>query len=202
VIPAADDWPAIRAWRKAERDRLVAVRVALPRAERDGANAAIGAALEQLTRRRGGRLIGFYWPFKGEFDARPLARRLVGEGLRFALPVVVEKGAPLIFREWRPGIRMVPRIWQIPVPADGPAVAPDLVWVPLLGFDSAGYRLGYGGGYYDRTLGPALPRPFAIGIGYERVRLASIRPQPHDIPMDAIVTEAGVVFERPTPNPG
>ena len=81
-------------------------------------------------------------------------------------------------------------------------MAPDLVWVPLLGFDSAGYRLGYGGGYYDRTLGRALPRPFAVGIGYERVRLASIRPQPHDIPMDAIVTEAGVVFERPTPIPG
>ncbi len=116
--------------------------------------------------------------------------------------MVVEKGAPLVFREWRPGIRMVPGIWQIPVPADGPAVAPDLVWVPLLGFDSAGYRLGYGGGYYDRTLGRALPRPLAIGIGYERVRLASIQPQPHDIPMDAIVTEAGVVFERSTPNPG
>ena len=202
MTAAADDWPAVRAWRKAERDRLVAARVALPRAERDGANAAIGAALEQLTLRRGGGLVGFYWPFKGEFDARPLARRLIGQGLRFALPVVVEKGAPLDFREWRPGIRLVPGIWQIPVPADGPTVTPDLVWVPLLGFDSAGYRLGYGGGYYDRTLGRAVPRPFAVGIGYERVRLASIRPQPHDIPMDAIVTEAGVVFERPAPNPG
>src|SRR5260221_4145369 len=186
VIPAADDWPAIRAWRKAERDRLVAVRVALPRAERDGANAAIGAALEQLTLARGGRLVGFYWPVKGEFDARPLARRLAGEGLRFALPVVVEKGAPLIFREWRPGIWMVPGIWQIPVPADGPTVAPDLVWVPLLGFDSAGYRLGYCGGYFDPTPGRALPPPPAIGIGYERVRLASSQAQPHHLTIDAL----------------
>jgi 5-formyltetrahydrofolate cyclo-ligase len=106
------------------------------------------------------------------------------------------------FREWRPGIRMVPGIWQIPVPAEGPPVAPDLIWVPLLGFDSAGYRLGYGGGYYDRTLGRASPRPFAIGIGYELVRLASIVPQPHDVAMDAIVTEEGVVFERPTSTTG
>jgi 5-formyltetrahydrofolate cyclo-ligase len=197
MSPTGDDWPAVRAWRKAERDRLVAARLALPRAERERANASISVTLEPLTHRRGGRLIGFYWPFKGEFDPRPLARRLAGQGVRFALPAVVDKGAALEFREWRPGIRMVPGIWQIPVPAEGPPVAPDLVWVPLLGFDSAGYRLGYGGGYYDRTLGRATPRPFAIGIGYERVRLPSIRPQPHDIAMDAVVTEAGVVFEQP-----
>jgi 5-formyltetrahydrofolate cyclo-ligase len=202
VNASGDDWPAVRAWRKAERDRLVAARLALPRDEREGANASIGAALEQLTRRRGGRLVGFYWPFKGEFDPRPLARRLVEQQIRFALPVVVEKSAPLEYREWRPGVRMVPGIWQIPVPADGPPVAPDLVWAPLLGFDSAGYRLGYGGGYYDRTLAHASPRPFAIGIGYERVRLPSIKPQPHDVAMDAIVTEEGVVFERPAPTVG
>jgi 5-formyltetrahydrofolate cyclo-ligase len=197
VSPSGDDWPAVRGWRKAERDRLVAARLALPRAEREAANAAIATALAALTHRRAGRLVGFYWPFKGEFDPRPLARQLVGQGIRVALPVVVEKKAPLVFREWRPGIRMVPGIWQIPVPADGPPVLPDLVWAPVVGFDPAGYRLGYGGGYYDRTLVVARPRPVAIGIGYERQRLATIQPQPHDIAMDAIVTEAGAVFERP-----
>jgi 5-formyltetrahydrofolate cyclo-ligase len=78
------------------------------------------------------------------------------------------------------------------VPADSPVLTPDLLLVPLVGFDPAGYRLGYGGGYYDRTLAAIQPRPLAIGIGFEQQALATIHPQPHDIPMDYIVTESRV----------
>jgi 5-formyltetrahydrofolate cyclo-ligase len=84
------------------------------------------------------------------------------------------------------------------VPAERQVVSPTALLVPLVGFDEQGYRLGYGGGYYDRTLAASKPRPLAIGLGYEFGRLATIHPQPHDAPMDAIVTEAGVRrFERP-----
>jgi 5-formyltetrahydrofolate cyclo-ligase len=189
MIPATDDWPAVRAWRRAERERLIAARLAISRPARAMAEDAIAARVEALTRAAGPRLVGFYWPFRGEFDGRPLARRLIGEGLRFALPVVLAKGQPLEFREWRPGIPMEHGVWNIPIPAEGPPVAPDLAWVPLVGFDSGRFRLGYGGGFYDRTLAAARPRPRTIGIGYDCQRLASILPQPHDIPLDAIVTE-------------
>ena len=85
---------------------------------------------------------------------------------------------------------------NIPAPADGPSVTPDVLLVPLVGFDAGGYRLGYGGGYYDRSLAARTPRPLAIGIGFEISRLATIHPQPHDIPMDAIVTERGMLRIR------
>jgi 5-formyltetrahydrofolate cyclo-ligase len=135
-------------------------------------------------------LVGFYWPFKGEYDVLPIARSLHARGTKLALPVVVEKGQPLVFREWRPDARLVPGIWGIPVPADGGVVEPDALIVPLVGFDQDGYRLGYGGGYYDRTLAAMRKKPLTIGVGFELAALTTIHPQPHDIPMDAIVTEA------------
>jgi 5-formyltetrahydrofolate cyclo-ligase len=90
----------------------------------------------------------------------------------------------------------VPGFWKIPVPADGPAVVPNLTLAPLVGWDPAGFRLGYGGGYFDRTLAVLSPRPMTIGIGLQSARLANIFPQPHDIALDVILTEAGVQFER------
>jgi hypothetical protein len=111
--------------------------------------------------------------------------------MRLALPVVVQKAAPVLFREWWPGIPMANGIWNIPVPAAGDPVAPDVLLVPVVGFDRQNYRLGYGGGYYDRTLAAAT-RPRTIGVGFELARIATIHPQPHDIPMDFVVTEAGV----------
>jgi 5-formyltetrahydrofolate cyclo-ligase len=83
-------------------------------------------------------------------------------------------------------------LWDIPIPAERDPVVPDALIIPLVGFDGAGYRLGYGGGYYDRTLAAAPRRPFCIGLGYDEMRLATIYPQPHDIPMDVIVTDQGV----------
>jgi 5-formyltetrahydrofolate cyclo-ligase len=112
------------------------------------------------------------------------------------LPEVVEKAAPLVFRAWKPGDRLVSGVWNIPVPADGEPVQPDLLLIPLVGFDSRRYRLGYGGGYYDRTLAILDPRPLTVGIGHAFQYLPTIHPQPDDIPMDAIVTEQGITWHR------
>lgn len=190
-------WEQVRAWRRAERAALIARRVAVPVAERlerdDGITVHLRAAVPDLARRH----VGFYWPFKGEYDPRPLARALHEEGARLALPVVAAKRRPLIFRNWSPGARMMPGVWNIPIPAEGEEVTPDTLLIPLVGFDTQGYRLGYGGGYYDRTLATMASRPLAIGVGFESGRLATIHPQPHDVRMDLMVTEAGATGVSP-----
>jgi 5-formyltetrahydrofolate cyclo-ligase len=145
-------------------------------------------------------LVGFYWPFRGEIGPHPLIRRLVERGARAALPVVVEKGQPLEFWAWHPGAPLRRGVWDIPIPAERQVVRPTALLVPLVGFDRCGYRLGYGGGYYDRTLAAMDPKPLTIGIGYELGRLETIHPQPHDRPMDAVMTEAGLA--KPPPSQG
>ena len=107
----------------------------------------------------------------------------------------VEKKAPLVFRLWQPGGRLVPGVWNIPIPADGDEVLPDVVIAPVVGFDSACYRLGYGGGFFDRTLA-TLPHALAIGVGYDAAAISTIYPLPHDVPMEAIVTERGILKPR------
>ena len=189
---AAQEWEEIRLWRKAKRVALIERRLAMTAATRAARSDAITAALHQVLASCSGRLIGFYWPFKGEYDPRPLVRTLHAGGARLALPVVVEKARPMVFREWWPGAPMTHGVWNIPVPAAGEPVAPDLLLVPLVGFDERRFRLGYGGGYYDRTLASLPFRPRTIGIGFELARIATIHPQPHDIAMDVIVTEARV----------
>ena len=107
--------------------------------------------------------------------------------------MVVERARPVAFRAWWPRMRMRPGAWDILVPDEGDWLRPEILLVPLLGFDPQGYRLGYGGGYYDRTLAAAMPaRPLATGVGFEIGRLETIHPQPHDVPMDLIVTERRV----------
>jgi 5,10-methenyltetrahydrofolate synthetase len=108
------------------------------------------------------------------------------------LPVVVAKARPLEFREWCPAAVTSRGAFGLPVPVGTPALAPEAVLVPPVGFDARGYRLGYGGGFFDRTLAAAPTRPLAIGLAREASRMETIRPQAHDIPMDFIVTEAGI----------
>ena len=184
------DW---KAWRRAERERLIAQRLALSQAEREAIGARVIERLDGLVDLPEGSIVSFYWPFKGEFYLRGWIGTLHGRGVRSALPIVVEKKRPMQFRLWAPGCRMERGVWNIPVPADGPAVTPDVVIAPLVGLDASCYRLGYGGGYFDRTLASLERKPTVIGIGYAASRLATIHPQPHDIPMDAIVTEDGVL---------
>ena len=115
------------------------------------------------------------------------------------MPVVVEKKAPLVFRVWKNGDKLVSGVWNIPVPADGGEVIPDIVIAPVVGYDRDCYRLGYGGGFFDRTLAALSPRPVIIGVGYAQAAITSIHPLPHDIPMTVIVTEVGMTGPAESP---
>ncbi|MEQ8494134.1 MAG: 5-formyltetrahydrofolate cyclo-ligase [Gammaproteobacteria bacterium] len=175
---------------------LRAEREAVPAALRERTAHFVRAVLEHHLPELDGACIGLYWPFRGELDLRPLADSLADRAVDFALPVVAAPARPLVFRRWWPGMRMTRGVWGIPVPAAAPEVTPDVLLVPLLGYDDAGYRLGHGGGYYDRTLAAAVPRPLAIGVGYAGARLPTILPQPHDMPMDVIVTDTALTRYR------
>ncbi len=179
------------AWRKAERARLIAARLDLAPEARAAAGHAIGAALEARFPPGAIALIGGYWPIRGEYDPLPYLARVIEAGGAAALPAVVGLHAPLEFRPWTPTTRMAPGRWDTQHPQAGPAVAPRALLIPLVGFDAAGHRLGYGGGFYDRTLAALKPRPLAIGVGFELGRLAGIAPEAHDQRMDVIITEAG-----------
>jgi 5-formyltetrahydrofolate cyclo-ligase len=189
--PSAE-WPAIAAWRKEMRAALIAAREAVPLSERRARDAAINALIARVFAPLAGRVVVFCWPYRGEVDVRFAVHALREAHASAALPEVVGKGRPLQFRRWWPGATMVPGALGIPAPVGTDLVAPDAAFVPLVGFDAEGYRLGYGGGFFDRTLAALAPRPLAIGVGTEAQRLPTIKPQPHDIPMDFIVTEAGV----------
>ena len=182
----------LRVWRRAERQRLLALRTGTAPAERRMWGQQIEARLRVLLRERPGNILGVYWPFQAEFDPRPLIDWLLAAGSAVALPAVVDKKGPLEYRAWRPGERLVDGVWNIPIPERRRIVVPQAVFAPLVGFDRDCYRLGYGGGYFDRTLAALAPRPWAIGVGFELSQLETIYPQDFDIPMDLIVTEAGM----------
>jgi 5-formyltetrahydrofolate cyclo-ligase len=182
----------VMAWRKAERERLIAARLAMSTGQRTAWSAAIADALLRVIGSVEGLIVSTYWPFRGEPDLRPFMTQVADLGGICALPVVVEKARPLAFRSWREGEPLVRGVWNIPVPAQGAVVVPDVAIAPVVGFDRQCYRLGYGGGFFDRTLAALRPRPRVFGVGYELQALETIRPLAHDIPMLAIVTEAGV----------
>lgn len=179
-------------WRRSERQRLIALRLALAPEERQRCAAAIEKNLAELLAKLSGTTIGFYWPIKGEFDPVPLAERCGREGRIIALPAAIAPGAALEYRAWRLGDAMEPGRHSIPEPRERRLVQPDILVVPLVGFDEERHRLGYGGGYFDRTLAALSPRPVTIGVGYEAAVLPTIYPQPHDVALDFIATEARV----------
>jgi 5-formyltetrahydrofolate cyclo-ligase len=187
-----DDQDRIRAWRHAQRAELLSKRLALTRDERRAASASCAARILEHIGDSIPACVSFYWPIKGEIPVRGVVESLLVKGTEAALPVVIAENRPMEFWAWEPGTTLQPGIWKIPVPAQRCLRHPDILLVPLLGFDEAGYRLGYGGGYYDRTLAHLSPRPRTIGVGFALGRLQTIYPQAHDIPMDAIVTEDGI----------
>jgi len=182
----------LKAWRKAERERLVAARVALDHGTRDRFRQRIDAHLERAFPGLASSKLAFCWPIKGEYDARHLVRTLRQRGTLTALPVVVAPRTPLVFREWHPGVEMAVGPLAIPYPANSPEVVPDAVLLPMNGWDNAGHRLGYGAGFFDRTLAALPKKPVVIGVTYELARLDTIQPQGWDIPADWLVTERGV----------
>lgn len=139
--------------------------------------------------------VGFYWPLAGEFDARAIIGEWLAQDVRrqAALPVVAMKGHALRFHAWAPGAPMRIGHHRIPEPEQARPLLPDLLLIPCVGFDDDGYRLGYGGGYYDRTLAAweGTSKPVTIGIGYEACR-ATLPRELHDVPLDAIVSDAGL----------
>lgn len=183
----------LKRWRTVERERLIALRLAVPAQERRHLSERIARELDQLLGDLSGKIVSAYLPFRGEPDLRPWIERLSMRGATAALPVVVAPRSPLAFRTWARGEPLEPGVWHIPVPVAGTVVIPDIVIAPVVGYDRACYRLGHGGGFYDRTLAALPRRPRILGVGYERLALRTIYPQTYDVPMDAIVTEAGVL---------
>jgi 5,10-methenyltetrahydrofolate synthetase len=186
------NWEEVKAWRKEQRALLIEKREALGGPSRKALNERITSHLLGGFEMPREAVVAFCWPYRGEFDARFAVRRWRDAGATAALPEVLAKGTPMQFRKWWPGAPMHPGVYDIPVPDGTEIVLPDVAIVPMNGFDHCGYRLGYGGGFFDRTLAHAKRRPVAVGVSYDALRLDTIFPQPHDIAMDFVVTEQGV----------
>ncbi|MCC6946165.1 MAG: 5-formyltetrahydrofolate cyclo-ligase [Bradyrhizobiaceae bacterium] len=190
--PRADaDWPAVARWRKAERERLIAQRLSLHAATRADHARRISDGLSALIGDPADFIIGAYWPIRGEPNLLTWLEGLRARGAEIALPVVIAKKTPMVFRLWQEGEKLARGVWNIPFPADGKQVQPDIVIAPVVGFDTGCYRLGYGGGFFDRTLATLPEATIAIGVGYAQAAIPTIHPQPFDIPMRHIVTESG-----------
>ena len=183
-------------YRATLRRQLVERRLALPAEQCAALSATIRQALRTHFAQLAAQRVAFCWPVKNEPDLRPLMLAWLAAaqpGFAALLPVVVEPGAPLAFRAWTPDSEMMTDRYGIPTPATGEFVVPQALLLPVNGFDAAGYRIGYGGGFFDRTLATLSPPPLAIGVGFELARVDSIRPEPHDIRLDAMVSEAGIM---------
>ena len=179
------------AQRQSLRARLLAARDALPdRAQRETALAnRVGRWLATMPLTR----LAFYWPIRGEPDVSTVVSRWLAAdpSRRAALPVV--DGELLQFAPWAPGAPMQPGRFGIPVPASAERLSPQLLLVPCVGFDGNRYRLGYGGGFYDRTLAALKVKPVTVGVAFDCGRVASIGPQPHDVRLDLVISETGVL---------
>ncbi len=180
--------PGTPEWRKAMRRDLIEARQAIPVAARQKADAQLAEQLDTLLGDVAGRTISLYWPFRGEPDLRKWAAACRDRGATLALPVVIAKATPLEFRAWVPGDKLEKGVWNIPIPLNtADVVAPDIVLSPVVGLDAANYRLGYGGGFFDRTIAGLRAsgrNARVIGVGYNQQKMETIHPHEFDIPMD------------------
>ena len=190
----------ITAAKKALRKRLIAERLAMP--ERQDCTAQLQEVLRIWLVGRPDISIGAYWPIHGEFDPLPALHRWKEDGELIDLPEPRSIGLPVIdklhktltFKAWYPGCPMEEDAFQIPKPKDTETLQPSLLFVPCVGFSYGGFRLGYGGGFYDRTLAALSPKPFTVGLGYRIGYVEDFEPEPHDLPLDAILCDNGVVW--------
>ena len=174
------------------RSRAIIVRNDVHEAAKSGAGVGLAAQGLPVSRNAQNNIISAFHSFGTEISTFELFDKLVAEGWTTALPVVVAKNTPLVFRQWAPGDKLVPGRWDIKVPPEmAPEVQPDVLLVPMLAFDRRGYRLGYGGGFYDRTLEKlrALKKVTAIGIAYAGQEIDTVPRDSHDQLLDWIMTE-------------
>jgi 5-formyltetrahydrofolate cyclo-ligase len=156
AAPSRNDWEEVRYWRGLVRDDLIQSRTAISADERRALGKRACARLVQAVDLKTYGVLGFCWPIRGEFDVRGIAKQHLLGGGQVALPVIVQKSAAVEFWRWHPGMPMQTGIWNIPIPKVRDVLKLDAVIVPLVGYDESGFRLGYGGGYFDRTLAAAL----------------------------------------------
>ena len=186
--------------KRALRQQLVEQRLAMP-------DRVVRCDLLQRVMRiwlvhRPDAVIGAYWPIKGEFDPLPALHRWKEDGelldesqlRRIGLPVVDKIHKTLKFHAWYPGCPMEEDAYGIPKPKDTEVIIPTLLFVPCVGYGPGGHRLGYGGGFYDRTLASLEPRPYTVGLGFTHGFLGDLEPEPHDIPLNAILNDNGIVW--------
>jgi 5-formyltetrahydrofolate cyclo-ligase len=182
------------------RQRLIEERNHLP--DKAWRNELLQRALRIWLVDRPDTIIGAYWPIKAEFDPLPSLHRWKEDGelldqpqrRRIGLPVVNKQHKTLTFHVWYPGCPMEEDAYGIPKPKDTEVVVPTLLFVPCVGYGLGGYRLGYGGGFYDRTLATLQPKPFTVGLGYTAGFVDDLEPEPHDMPLDAILNENGMIW--------
>jgi 5,10-methenyltetrahydrofolate synthetase len=186
--------------KRALRQRLLEERLAMPDRLRRA------DLLQRVMRiwlvNRPDTVIGAYWPIKGEFDPLPALHRWKEDGelldepqpRRIGLPVVDKLHKTLKFHAWFPGCPMEEDAYGIPKPKDTEVIVPTLLFVPCVGYAAGGFRLGYGGGFYDRTLSTLQPKPYTVGLGFTNGFVEDLEPEPHDVPLDAILNDNGVVW--------
>ncbi len=184
---------------KAElRREMIARRDALPADVRSAVAEAI-AGRPFLVSAAPGAIVSGFMPMKGEINPLPLMKKFSGKGARLALPVIAGRGRPLVMRAWNFGEPLVSGVWGIrEPPAQAAEVEPDILLVPLVAFDRAGHRLGYGGGYYDLTITRLRARKpvVAMGIAYAVQEIAVVPAAPHDATLDLVLTEREIIDLR------
>jgi len=192
-------WDKVKGWRKQQRDRLIAIRNSLNESQHAVSSKSVADQLLRSGWLNKHNSISFFWPMQGEIDLRPLMTELVKQGITAVLPVITERNQPLEFWQWTPGEPLSgDGLWGIPIPSVRRAVNPELLLVPMLGFDNQGHRLGFGGGYYDRSIAAMQTPPVCIGVCCEYGHMHSIYPQAHDVPMHAIASESQFrIFSEP-----
>ena len=192
--PETDDEASLSAWRRAVRRSLLDWRSALDGALHQQYSDQIRAHLAAFLTQRANATVGFYWPIQNEIDLRPVIEPHIVAGGRAALPIVPGKDMPMVFHDWTPDTEMVPGFAKIPEPRNSTEVPVHVMVAPLVGFDRAGYRLGYGGGFFDRTLGAMKRKPLVVGVGFEATLLEDIKPHRYDVPVDIVITDQAVRF--------
>jgi len=179
-------------WKSRQRTALLEARAKLSNQQRNLIQKSVLKQLSHYLEKLPPQTLGIYWPIKGELDCRPLANLLIEAGWILTLPVINTASKQLDFAQWTPETEMIEGRWSIPVPSRPFWLKPSLFLIPLVGFDKQNFRLGYGGGFYDRTLADVSKPITTVGVGMEIGRLENIYPHKYDIPMDIILTEAGL----------